>query len=415
MNTIKTICFISPTGTLDNGAEISIYYLMKLLVLKGYKVVNIAPNSGLTEYVEKFDSINVKTYMLNVYKWWWVDAPGEVLSSEDLIHVAQCNNMIEISEIVESEKVDLVITNTVNVFQGMIAAALNKIPHFQLIHEFPENEFAYYKSKINFISDYSSKIFSVYGALNKDLKEKFVNKDVESFIPYTEIKKFKQKEGKNNRIVCVGRLTQRKNQLELIKAYEKLNMEGINLVFIGDWDKDYKEICDKYIKKNRILGIQFLGNKKNPWMEVTEKDICVFTSSMETFGLVYIEALMNGIPVILSDNKGHNSAYEIFNFGYKYELGNLEHLNNRIRNVLINFAEEKRLTINFIKTAESKYLLDNCYENILNEIEHGNLPVSSLYHIREVILSSSKGFRSMNWKIKFYNFLRIVLRKMKSK
>ncbi|MDR3157195.1 MAG: glycosyltransferase family 4 protein [Lactobacillales bacterium] len=413
MKTIKTICFISPTGTLDNGAEISIYYLMKLLVFKGYKVINIAPNSGLTEYVEKFASIHVKTYMLDVCKWWWIDAPGRDFSREELVYSSQRRNIDEISEIVESEKVDLVITNTINIFQGMIAAALNKIPHFQLIHEFPENEFSYFESKIDFISDYSSKIFSVCGELNKTLKEKFVNKDIEYFIPYTEIKKFQLKDGGSHRIVCVGRLTPRKNQLELIKAYEKLNMEGIKLVFIGDWDKDYKEICDKYIKENKILGIQFLGNKKNPWKEVTDKDICVFTSSMETFGLVYIEALMNGIPVILSDNKGHNSAYEIFSFGYKYELGNLEQLTDSIRSVLINFVEEKRLAIHFIKTAESKYLLDNCYKNILNEIKQGILPVSSLYHIREVLLSSSKGLRSMNWKVKFHNFLKILLRKIK--
>ena len=37
----KTILFISPTGTLDNGAEISIVNLMKFLVKKGYRVLNV--------------------------------------------------------------------------------------------------------------------------------------------------------------------------------------------------------------------------------------------------------------------------------------------------------------------------------------------------------------------------------------
>lgn len=37
----KTILFISPTGTLDNGAEISIVNLMKYLVKKGYRVLNV--------------------------------------------------------------------------------------------------------------------------------------------------------------------------------------------------------------------------------------------------------------------------------------------------------------------------------------------------------------------------------------
>ena len=36
----KNILFISPTGTLDNGAEISIFHLMKYLVQDGYHVIN---------------------------------------------------------------------------------------------------------------------------------------------------------------------------------------------------------------------------------------------------------------------------------------------------------------------------------------------------------------------------------------
>ena len=40
----KTILFISPTGTLDNGAEISIVNLMKFLVEKGYRVLNVFPD-----------------------------------------------------------------------------------------------------------------------------------------------------------------------------------------------------------------------------------------------------------------------------------------------------------------------------------------------------------------------------------
>ena len=40
----KTILFISPTGTMDNGAEISIFNLMKFLVSKGYRVLNVFPD-----------------------------------------------------------------------------------------------------------------------------------------------------------------------------------------------------------------------------------------------------------------------------------------------------------------------------------------------------------------------------------
>ena len=40
----KTVLFISPTGTLDNGAEISIVNLMKFLVDRGCRVLNVFPD-----------------------------------------------------------------------------------------------------------------------------------------------------------------------------------------------------------------------------------------------------------------------------------------------------------------------------------------------------------------------------------
>ena len=43
---MKNILFISPTGTLDNGAEISIFEFQKKLVAMGYQVVNVTQASG---------------------------------------------------------------------------------------------------------------------------------------------------------------------------------------------------------------------------------------------------------------------------------------------------------------------------------------------------------------------------------
>lgn len=42
---------------------------------------------------------------------------------------------------------DLVISNTVNVFQGALAAAFEDVKHFWLIHEFPGGEFGLLQRK----------------------------------------------------------------------------------------------------------------------------------------------------------------------------------------------------------------------------------------------------------------------------
>ena len=75
----KTILFISPTGTLDNGAEISIVNLMKFLVEKGYRVLNVFPDYKVPsqeEYQAELQKAGIETYGLSAVKWWWEEAPG---------------------------------------------------------------------------------------------------------------------------------------------------------------------------------------------------------------------------------------------------------------------------------------------------------------------------------------------------
>lgn len=64
----KTILFISPTGTLDNGAEISIVNLMKFLVEKGYRVLNVFPDYKVPsqeEYQAELQKAGIVTYGLS--------------------------------------------------------------------------------------------------------------------------------------------------------------------------------------------------------------------------------------------------------------------------------------------------------------------------------------------------------------
>ncbi|WEM60349.1 hypothetical protein P1T47_04035 [Streptococcus parauberis] len=52
---MKNILFISPTGTLDNGAEQSITSLMGHLAESGYHIINVVPseNHSTTENYQK--------------------------------------------------------------------------------------------------------------------------------------------------------------------------------------------------------------------------------------------------------------------------------------------------------------------------------------------------------------------------
>lgn len=376
----KKILFISPTGTLDNGAEISIVNLMKFLVDEGYRVLNVFPDYKVPsqeEYRTVLQNAGIETYGLTAVKWWWEDAPGGSPGNHFMRVTSYNKNIKDIRNIIVDNKVDLVISNTVNVFQGALAAAFENVKHFWLIHEFPEGEFGYYKEKLDFIDKFSDDIFAVTGALTEDLEKYFPNRKIYSFAPYTQMdpkEKIKTDSNFHNRIISVGRLTQRKNQLELIKAFQLLNLEGTELVFLGAWDEDYKQICDDYIAEHHLKSISFLGHVDDPWSMITDKDLAVFPSSMETFGLVYVESVLNGIPTILSDNAGHRSAFEYMNEqGHMYHLGDLEALTRIISDTLAQFNKEKREAVQAVPSLKERYSLESVYANITEKLEDNEL------------------------------------------
>lgn len=376
----KTILFISPTGTLDNGAEISIVNLMKFLVDEGYRVLNVFPDYKVPsqeEYRTSLQNAGIETYGLTAVKWWWEDAPGGSPGNHFMRVTSYNKNIKDIRNIIVDNKVDLVISNTVNVFQGALAAAFENVKHFWLIHEFPEGEFGYYKEKLDFIDKFSDDIFAVTGALTEDLEKYFPNRKIYSFAPYTQMdpkEEIKTDSNFHNRIISVGRLTQRKNQLELIKAFQLLNLEGTELVFLGAWDEDYKQICDDYIAEHHLKSISFLGHVDDPWSMITDKDLAVFPSSMETFGLVYVESVLNGIPTILSDNAGHRSAFEYMNEqGHMYHLGDLEALTRIISDTLAQFNKEKREAVQAVPSLKERYSLESVYANITEKLEDNEL------------------------------------------
>ena len=394
----KTILFISPTGTLDNGAEISIVHLMEYLVQTGHTVINAIPDYHVSvqqDYIAKLAKKGIETLALPSVKWWWEDAPGGLPGTHNERVISYQENIAALRKIITDKQIELVITNTVNMFQGAVAAACENIPHFWLIHEFPNGEFGYYKEKLTFITDYSQEIFAVRGALQRQLKELLPKQSILSFAPFTQIIStgIKGKDAAKRRIVSVGRLTERKNQLELIKAYGKLPHPSPELIFIGAWDEEYKKKCEAYIAEKNLKNIHFLGHRDQPWEEVTAADLVVFPSAMETFGLVYIEAIMNGIPAIISDNLGHLSAYEIFEEGQLYPSGNVEILTERIKEALASFEQLKENSLANLEKIRSLYTVQEVYHEILDRIENltftdGN----SLYHLKFLFESSVSAY-----------------------
>lgn len=415
---MKKVLFISPTGTLDNGAEISIVNLMEYLVQKKYEVYNIAPQHHHSKQIEYYDyckAKGIKTFFIPVLKWWWPDAPGGMPGTRSSRAEAYRENVNEIRTIIQKYDIDVIITNTVNIFVGAIASSCEGKKHIWLIHEFPENEFSYYKDKVSFIEQMSDQIFSVKGSLNFTLTKLF-EKKVGTFVPFSKIKSTDIKKGDKTRIVCVGMVSERKNQIELIKAYEKLKKPLIELVFIGPEDSSYYKMCKRYIKEHKLDNISFLGYQKNPWDLVTDKDICVFPSKNETFGLVYVESILNGVPTIISDNIGHLTANNLIKQGSIYKLGSIDQLTKSILDCLDNFERIKRELIDASDMLQNRFSVNSSYTDLICEIDKPKKTgYGELYFISDLVSKNSDKSRIALTEIKVGNFFAKIKKRLRNR
>jgi len=114
---------------------------------------------------------------------------------------------------------------------------------------------------------------------------------------------------KNRKFVYVGRLAEEKNLELLIKAFlsvigKSKNTENWKLLFVGDGPakQQLEQLAGKYLKNT----IEFAGG--HPWYKVptwlAQSDVLVLPSKSEPWGLVVNEAMVCGMPVIVSEKCG---------------------------------------------------------------------------------------------------------------
>lgn len=100
---------------------------------------------------------------------------------------------------------------------------------------------------------------------------------------------------KIKRLVFIGRLSSEKRP---VLALEVSLDADLPIIIIGDGPKR-KHLLD--LSKQKSIEAIFRGRLDNPWLEVQEGDLLVVTSAFEGDGLVVIEALQKGVPILLAD------------------------------------------------------------------------------------------------------------------
>ena len=134
----------------------------------------------------------------------------------------------------------------------------------------------------------------------------------------------------------VGTVSRRKNILKTIEAIKILIEKGYNAEFtiIG---KIYDARIYNKVKKYDFL--KYLTHK--PHNELIkfyrENDIFVMPSITETFGLVYLEAMSQGLPVIYTKEQGFDGQFDEGTVGFSVDCFDAKDIANRIIDIIDNY------------------------------------------------------------------------------
>ena len=238
-----------------------------------------------------------------------------------------------------------------------------------------ETEFRYTKKQLdNSVLEVQLSDFAV-GASSFTLKTLVKQGMAENCVhlaPYgVNIEDFKpKKEFKRNekmRFLFVGSFSQRKGISYLLQDFKELEDvgENVSLTMAGRGIMDY-ELVKSYKLKCLETHINLPIEKLVELMQ--ESDVFVFPSICEGFGLVLVQAMATGLPLITTYNTSGPDFIEEGKDGFLIEAQDVEAIKNKVKYFLQNPEEVKRMGQNAIIKSKD-FTWDKFSSEIIKSVE----------------------------------------------
>lgn len=157
---------------------------------------------------------------------------------------------------------------------------------------------------------------------------------------------------------------------DVVKVFQKVNKEiPSKLLFVGDGpDRTHIEgICRKL---DSHADIRFLGRQEQMEDILAITDLFILPSEYESFGLVALEAMAAGVPVISTNSGGLPEVNINGVTGYMSNVGDTEDMSKNIIHIFSDETFFKKMKINALKQAQ-KFDINNIvpiYEKLYQRV-----------------------------------------------
>jgi len=138
-------------------------------------------------------------------------------------------------------------------------------------------------------------------------------------------------------IISVGRLVRRKGYPCLIRALRQLDRTDVELIVLGDGPElgSLKAVASSLGVSERV---QFRGfvSEETKYQLLSNADVFALVSLHEGFGLVYLEAMHCGLPVVAGKSGGQGDFLKDGETGFLVPVGDVEALKSALQKLVEN-------------------------------------------------------------------------------
>ncbi len=158
---------------------------------------------------------------------------------------------------------------------------------------------------------------------------------------------------------------------DVVDVFERVNRDiPSRLLMVGDGPEGpavHRHILSRGLEDK----VHFLGKQERVVELLSVSDLCLLTSEKESFGLVALEAMACGVPVIASTAGGLPEIVKDGITGYLLPIGNVEAMAYKAVKVLTNPALWSQMSENGVRHAHNNFHIDQivqeyekCYQVI---------------------------------------------------
>lgn len=250
--------------------------------------------------------------------------------------------------------IDLVHSNSSRDDFGAAIAAKYHKPLIWHIREFGDLDYRCYSYRYSYI-DYMNRHAAVFIVVSEAVKQHWIKKGINTskiiciydgvdetkFSPDVEHEPNSPMKKDCLRLVMVGALCEGKGQWQIIEAISHLPdtyKKKVRLDIVGDGASNYVKRIKRLVTKLHLEEhIRFLGYRENFSSRLPMYDCGIMCSRCEGFGLVTIEYMMAGLPVLASDTGANPELIQDGVTGFLYHYPDAEDLTKK----LIYLSEHK--------------------------------------------------------------------------